>query len=135
MPNSIISYYRHETLWGRYDHFHLKIRNITVLYIWNIIVYLYFNKNKFLMTRRLKLWEVTCYRIYTTSLIVRARIQTKLSCSKILISWDFPGGPVVKTLCFHWGGVGSIPGLELRAHMVCCMAKKIKSSLWTALLN
>ena len=24
--------------------------------------------------------------------------------------WDFPGGPVVKTLHFHAGGAGSIPG-------------------------
>ena len=23
---------------------------------------------------------------------------------------DFPGGPVVKTLCFQWGGMGLIPG-------------------------
>ena len=23
---------------------------------------------------------------------------------------DFPGGPVVKTLCFYFKGVGSIPG-------------------------
>ena len=23
--------------------------------------------------------------------------------------WDFPGGPVVKTLCFHYRGMGSIP--------------------------
>ena len=24
--------------------------------------------------------------------------------------WDFPGGPVVKTLCFQCRGLGSIPG-------------------------
>ena len=27
-----------------------------------------------------------------------------------ILSWDFPGGPVVKTLCFHCSGHGSIPG-------------------------
>ena len=25
-------------------------------------------------------------------------------------SWEFPGGPVVRTLCFHYGGLDSIPG-------------------------
>ena len=26
------------------------------------------------------------------------------------VRWDFPGGPVVKTLRFHGGGLGLIPG-------------------------
>ena len=25
-------------------------------------------------------------------------------------AWDFPGGPVVKTLCVHYRGQASIPG-------------------------
>ena len=29
-------------------------------------------------------------------------------------SWDFPGGPVVKTLASSTGGVGSIPGWGIR---------------------
>ena len=30
---------------------------------------------------------------------------------KEISSWDFPGGPVVKTSPFNAGGAGSIPGL------------------------
>ena len=30
---------------------------------------------------------------------------------------DFPGGPVVKTVSSSAGGMGSIPGRELRSHM------------------
>ena len=29
---------------------------------------------------------------------------------KIVIMWEFPGGPVVRTQCFHCGDPGSIPG-------------------------
>ena len=29
---------------------------------------------------------------------------------KKLVLGDLPGGPVAETLCFHWGGAGSIPG-------------------------
>ena len=29
---------------------------------------------------------------------------------KNLVLGDFLGGPVVETLCFHWGTAGSIPG-------------------------
>ena len=33
------------------------------------------------------------------------------------ISWDFPGGSVVKTLPSNSGSAGSIPGWQLRSHM------------------
>ena len=44
--------------------------------------------------------------------------------TKINSKWDFSGGPVVKTLCFHWGGtqVISLAG-DLRSHMPQGMAK------------
>ena len=35
-----------------------------------------------------------------------------------LSSWDFPGVPVVKTLCSKAGGLGSIPGQRTRSHML-----------------
>ena len=38
---------------------------------------------------------------------------------------DFPGGPIVKTSCFHCRGVGSIPGWGIRSHMSHSAAKKI----------
>ena len=41
-------------------------------------------------------------------------------------SWDFPGGSVVRTLCFHCGGEGSIPGGELRSCKLCATAEKKK---------
>ena len=39
---------------------------------------------------------------------------------------EFPGGPVVKTWCFHYDGLGSIPGRELRSHKPSGAAKKKK---------
>lgn len=36
---------------------------------------------------------------------------------KAEVSWDFPGGLVVRASCFHCGSMGSIPGWELRSHM------------------
>ena len=39
--------------------------------------------------------------------------------------WDFPGGPVVKTLCFHCRGRGFDPWGG-RSHMLCSLAKKGK---------
>ena len=35
-----------------------------------------------------------------------------------LSSWDFPGVPVVKTLCSKAGGLGLIPGQRTRSHML-----------------
>ena len=32
--------------------------------------------------------------------------------------WDFPGGPVAKTLCPSAGGLGSIPGQGIRSHTI-----------------
>ena len=40
--------------------------------------------------------------------------------------WDFPGSPVVRTLCFYYRGMGLLPGQELRSHMLCSMARKKK---------
>lgn len=40
------------------------------------------------------------------------------------MSWDFPGGPTVRTLRFHCHGWGSIPGWELRPHKPSGMARK-----------
>ena len=34
--------------------------------------------------------------------------------SKGIRSWEFPGGPEVRTRCFHCGGLGSIPGQGTR---------------------
>ena len=31
-------------------------------------------------------------------------------------AWDFPSGPVAKTLWFQTGGLGSIPGQGTRSH-------------------
>ena len=51
---------------------------------------------------------------------------------KNLDSWDFPGGLVVKMLCFHCRGHGSIPGSgtkilrELRSPVPHGVAKKWK---------
>ena len=33
------------------------------------------------------------------------------------VSWNFPGGPVAKTLTPNAGGQGSIPGQRTRSHM------------------
>lgn len=40
--------------------------------------------------------------------------------------WDFPGGPVTRTPCFHYKG--HVPSLvrELRAHMPLSVAKEKK---------
>ena len=44
---------------------------------------------------------------------------------KIIMTWDFPGCPVVKTLCFQCKGCGFNPW-ELKSHMPGSMAKKKK---------
>ena len=36
--------------------------------------------------------------------------------------WDLPGGPVVKTPCFHCRGIGSVPG----------QGTKILHAMWPA---
>ena len=41
-------------------------------------------------------------------------------------TWEFPGGPVVKTWLLHSRGLGSIPGRELSFHKLSGMAQKIK---------
>ena len=37
---------------------------------------------------------------------------------------ELPGGPVVRTPCFHCESQDSVPGGELSPHMLCNMAKK-----------
>ena len=46
---------------------------------------------------------------------------------------DFPGGPVVKTSPSNTGGEGSIPGGELRSHMV--RGQKIKQKQYCNKFN
>ena len=45
------------------------------------------------------------------------------------MSGDFPGGPVVGTLCFLCSGYGSIPGRELKSHMPHDSVKKKKERI------
>ena len=43
---------------------------------------------------------------------------------KIIKLLDFPGSPVLKTCAAKVGSAGSIPGRELRPHMLCGTVKK-----------
>ena len=44
-------------------------------------------------------------------------------------AWDFPGGPVAKTLCFQCRGIGSIPGQGTKIpHAVLHSQKKMPDS-------
>ena len=47
--------------------------------------------------------------------------------------WDFPGGPVTRTPCFHYKG--HVPSLvrELRAHMPLSVAKEKKKEPYKVL--
>ena len=51
---------------------------------------------------------------------------------KDLLAWDFPGGPVVKTLSSPCRGQGSVPGEGTRSHMpqlkISCATTKTKHS-------
>ena len=42
------------------------------------------------------------------------RRDLSLFFSKLFLSWDFPGSPVVKTLCFQCRGLSSIPSQGTR---------------------
>ena len=44
------------------------------------------------------------------------------------VPWEFPGGPVVRTQCFHRCGLGSIPSGELRSLKLRGAAKKKEKS-------
>ena len=48
-----------------------------------------------------------------------------------MIFREFPGGPVVRTQCFHCWGLGSIPGWQTKIPqaMLCREKKKKKRSL------
>ena len=48
-------------------------------------------------------------------------------CQKKTPFEDFPGGPVVKTLPFSEGDIGSFLVRELRSHMPCRQKKKKKN--------
>ena len=48
--------------------------------------------------------------------------------SKIGPGWEFPGGLVVRTLCFHCRGQGFDPRWGTRSHMPRGMAKKGKQA-------
>ena len=51
-----------------------------------------------------------------------------ISPIKISSDRDFPSGPVVRTPCFHAGGMGSIAGWETEIlHAAHSMAKKFKN--------
>ena len=57
--------------------------------------------------------QKTLFCVHDLFLAYRAisvKWKTDLRTSK----WDFPGGPVVKTLPSNAGGVGSIPGWEAK---------------------
>ena len=43
------------------------------------------------------------------------------------LSWDFPGGPVVKTVCFTAEGTSSIPGWRIKIPQPHSAAKKEKN--------
>ena len=48
---------------------------------------------------------------------------------------DFPDSPVVETLTSNAGGAGSIPGRELRPHMLWGVVKNSKCRVGTRGLN
>ena len=41
-------------------------------------------------------------------------------------SWDFPGGPVVKTSCFQSRGPDSVPGQGIKIHIHVAWPKKLE---------
>ena len=43
---------------------------------------------------------------------------------RIMGDRDFPGGPVVKTLCFHCGATTSVPGCGTRSCKVLVLAAR-----------
>ena len=49
--------------------------------------------------------------------------QTNIKNWRENIIWDFSGGPVVKTPCFHCRGLRFISGWETKIHMLWGMAK------------
>ena len=52
------------------------------------------------------------------------------------LHWDFPRGPLVKTLPFNAGGAGSIPAWKARSHLACGQKKQsIKQKQYCNKLN
>ena len=47
-------------------------------------------------------------------------------------AWEFSGGPVVRTRCFHRGGTGSIPGWGTKSSKPLGAAKKKE---WTSIFT
>ena len=58
--------------------------------------------------------------------------QAKLSWTSfgLKCTRDFPGGPVVKILSSTVGGMGSIPSLELRFHILLLDTKKKRNKMY-----
>ena len=68
-------------------------------------------------------WRATVHRVTKESdMTLVTRQQQK--ANKMIHFWDFPGGPMVRTPCFHC----RVPSLveDLRSHMLHNMAKKKK---------
>ena len=42
--------------------------------------------------------------------LLARKLELMSPSSKIPKHWDFPGDPLVKTICFQYRGLGSIPG-------------------------
>ena len=71
-----------------------------------------------------------------TSITHTVLLSTNVEDARV---WDFPYGPVVKTLPSNAGGMGSVPVGELRSHMLWGAAKtfflkflgmRVMSSIW-----
>ena len=63
------------------------------------------------------MWDLPRPRLEPVSPALAGRFPTTAPPGKPLkykfkriIVWEFPGGPVVRTQCFHYCGLGSIPG-------------------------
>ena len=68
---------------------------------------------------------------YTT----RERLLLKLKYAKTIkknffLTRDFPGGPVLKTLCFHVGGVGSIPVWKTKISHTAWCSQNLKKNFF-----
>ena len=61
---------------------------------------------------------------HTTKYSVDQRWRLRIAKEIRIYSEDSSGNPVVKTLCSTAGGVGSVPGKELRSFMLCCVGGK-----------
>ena len=65
------------------------------------------------------------FKNYFTQCTLKACFIELVFCWKE-IQRDFPGSPVVMTSCFQYRGAGFSLWSELRSHMLCSVAKKLK---------